>query len=543
MKKAQYSILAAALLFMSACSGDALVGGDNETGNGNGTVTATQEQLTDDNSGTTFAPTRATLTTNSKVEWKAGDAINIFDGKSNSKFVASADGTTTTFTSQNYGVSENASKYVALYPYDIAAEYTGSTISNVTLPANQNAVAGGFDPTCALMAATTTKMGSNFAFKHICGYVKFSTSFACSRVVLNFNTPVAGKFDVTFDESGNPQVSNLSETANSIVVVGDIQANTDYYVAVLPTSGNGGFSMTLEPQPTKDMVNTTTKTINVKSRSKSTTSSLSTNRAKIKSLGTLNTSNTNEDAAFTIPYEDMGIGDDIATAEHGHTVLWAKINLGVNPKTGSETNIGEYYAWGETKPKTDYSAITYQCNDYYPLSLDPAHDAATVNWGHGWRMPTSEDFVELKRKSIFVYSKAAKGFYVYHGKDNITNYQKMSKGTYRYEDVVGIAPKNDIDATEAEAVANYINNLTPEKDDHLFIPFGGNKSGQNSNGGTGAARYWMNDHGDGNLFSINNPNALTSYYWGLDEVAFNTWSRYCTRYDGLNIRPVFEISW
>lgn len=541
MKKAQYSILAAALLFMSACSGDTLVGGDNETGNGNGTVTATQELLTDDNCGTTFATTRATLTTNSKVEWKAGDAINIFDGKSNSKFVASADGTTTTFTSQNYGVSENVSKYVALYPYDIDATYTGSTISNVTLPANQNAVAGGFDPTCALMAATTTKMGSNFAFKHICGYVKFSTSFACSRVVLNFNTPVAGKFDVTFDESGNPQVSNLSETANSIVVVGDIKANTDYYVAVLPTSGNGGFSMTLEPQPTKDMVNTTTKTINVKSRSKSTTSSLSTNRAKIKNLGTLNTSNTNEDATFTIPYEDMGIGDNIATAEHGHTVLWAKINLGADPQNETEASTGEYYAWGETKPKDTYTKATYQCNDYYPLSLDAAHDAATVNWGHGWRMPTHNDFVKMKENCIFVYgtNNGKTGFYVYRGNGEIKDYQKMSDFVYRYGTGYGPASKQIDD----ETVTSYINALDPDKQDHLFFVFAGHKNDKSGDSNGDAARYWMNDHGDQDIYASQDQTELTAYYWGLANHTFNSLSQWQPRYAGLTIRPVFEISW
>lgn len=392
------------------------------------------------------------------------------------------------------------------------------------------------------MAATTNS--SNFKFKHICGYVKFNTEFDCSRVVLNFNTPVAGTFNVTFDESGNPQVSNLTETSNSITVVGDIQAGADYYVAVLPTTGgNGGFSMTLDPKPTKDMVDTKTKTINVKSRSRSASSSLATNRAKIKNLGTLTTSNTNENPAFTIPYEDMGIGDDIATAASGHTVLWAKINLGVDPKKGTEgeTDPGEYYAWGETKPKDTYTKENYLCKDYYPLSLDAAHDAATVNWGHSWRMPTHADFVKMKENCIFVYgsNNGKTGFYVYRGNGEIKDYQKMSDFVYHYETGFGPASKQIND----EKVINYINALTPVNNDYLFIVFAGHRNDENHSSDTGAARYWMNDHGEHDIYASEDKSELTAYYWGLANHTFNSLSQWQPRYAGLTIRPVFEITW
>lgn len=92
---------------------------------------------------------------------------------------------------------------------------------------------------------------------------------------------------------------------------------------------------------------------------------------------------------------------------------WATYNIGA--KKPSET--GDYFAWGETQPKADYSLSTYKwctvdenglfvastkycTNSNYGVQdnkkvLDNEDDAAVENWGHGWRMPTAEDFDEL----------------------------------------------------------------------------------------------------------------------------------------------------
>jgi hypothetical protein len=74
---------------------------------------------------------------------------------------------------------------------------------------------------------------------------------------------------------------------------------------------------------------------------------------------------------------------------------------------------GNYYAWGETHTKTSYSWSTYKwyngsydtqtkyCTDSYygtvdnKTILDLEDDAANVNWGGSWRMPTKEEQVEL----------------------------------------------------------------------------------------------------------------------------------------------------
>ncbi len=96
---------------------------------------------------------------------------------------------------------------------------------------------------------------------------------------------------------------------------------------------------------------------------------------------------------------------------------WATYNIGAT----KPTEYGDYFAWGETKPKEDYSWSTYKwCenkkvdeewgfpNDFtkYCTSskygtvdnktvLDAEDDAATANWGSAWRMPTTEEQREL----------------------------------------------------------------------------------------------------------------------------------------------------
>ena len=83
-------------------------------------------------------------------------------------------------------------------------------------------------------------------------------------------------------------------------------------------------------------------------------------------------------------------------------LLWADRNVGAS----SPAAYGDYFAWGETKPKKEYSEYTYKYgsdeHNYTKYNskdgkttLDAADDAATANWGSSYRMPTKEEFEEL----------------------------------------------------------------------------------------------------------------------------------------------------
>lgn len=70
---------------------------------------------------------------------------------------------------------------------------------------------------------------------------------------------------------------------------------------------------------------------------------------------------------------------------------WATCNVGAN----ESFEYGDHFAWGETVTKKNYTDKNYKYTDN-PTTLPPDADAATVNWGKEWRMPTKAEFEELK---------------------------------------------------------------------------------------------------------------------------------------------------
>lgn len=96
---------------------------------------------------------------------------------------------------------------------------------------------------------------------------------------------------------------------------------------------------------------------------------------------------------------------------------WASHNVGAS----EPEDIGSYFAWGETSPKSSYNkdnSIAYSIA--YPgklteliergitdrnCNLTAAYDAATANWGGEWRMPTHSEALELIENCEFAAAK------------------------------------------------------------------------------------------------------------------------------------------
>ena len=100
---------------------------------------------------------------------------------------------------------------------------------------------------------------------------------------------------------------------------------------------------------------------------------------------------------------------------------WATCNVGAY----SPEVFGSYFAWGETTTKNNYdwshlkycldsddsrSFFKYNTDSVYggidnKMVLDLEDDAARANWGGSWRMPTTEEFVELCDNCTWMWTK------------------------------------------------------------------------------------------------------------------------------------------
>lgn len=78
---------------------------------------------------------------------------------------------------------------------------------------------------------------------------------------------------------------------------------------------------------------------------------------------------------------------------------WACCNVGASEPTA----FGNYYAWGETEPKSIYNGETYSVEGIEPGTdiAGSKYDVAHVKWGGTWQMPSKTQFEELKNKSDY----------------------------------------------------------------------------------------------------------------------------------------------
>ena len=116
------------------------------------------------------------------------------------------------------------------------------------------------------------------------------------------------------------------------------------------------------------------------------------------------TNMTDDEIFKALGYVDLGLPSG---------TLWATKNVGAT----SPEEFGDYYAWGETEPKVNYSQSQYHYEDTQE-TLPLGNDAANVNWGNGWVMPSASEFEELINYCQWIWSEGynnstIKGYIVY----------------------------------------------------------------------------------------------------------------------------------
>ena len=116
----------------------------------------------------------------------------------------------------------------------------------------------------------------------------------------------------------------------------------------------------------------------------------------------------------------------------GLSVKWATKNVGAS----SPSDYGDYFAWGETRPKSRYDESncfdclddegkswgTYKIGGKTSISPTSGRDTARENWGGTWRMPTIAEFEELCNKCDWTWtSKGGHNGYLVTSKTNGTS--------------------------------------------------------------------------------------------------------------------------
>ena len=84
--------------------------------------------------------------------------------------------------------------------------------------------------------------------------------------------------------------------------------------------------------------------------------------------------------------------------------LWACSNIGAK----APENKGSYYAWGDTKAKTNFTKSNYLNGKGYSNIGNEisgsTYDIATNAWGSSWVMPTATQLNELRTKCSHVWT-------------------------------------------------------------------------------------------------------------------------------------------
>ncbi|MCQ2193188.1 MAG: T9SS type A sorting domain-containing protein [Paludibacteraceae bacterium] len=178
----------------------------------------------------------------------------------------------------------------------------------------------------------------------------------------------------------------------------------------------------------------------------------------------------------TLPVSGQIAGHDYIDLGLPSGTLWATCNVGATTPTG----YGHHFAWGETETKKVYDWSTYKwcegsknsLTKYFDkkMELDSEDDAAMVNWGKEWRMPTSEEQGELLENCYMVWTTNylgtdVAGVIFYKAKD------EKDKGEYIAE-----WRQRDLSASYNAAY-----------DAHIFLPAAGGRWGNDNNS---EGKYW-----------------------------------------------------
>ena len=321
-----------------------------------------------------------TLNGQGQVKWLEGDQIRIYNGNGASAVFTLQSGANTTegtFTSSD--AFDMVPPYLAVYPSTATMNNEDMVVFEV--PAVQaltqtGTFANGANP----MLSYTTD--DDLYFQNLCGGLGirlYGNAHVSSITITGIaSEKLNGQFEVADEGLGTSPCGNGG--TNKVTLTCDVTLSatdtTDFY-AVLPVGvlhngvivkvydGNTQVGDIVIPGGTAAQVV----------------------RNKIKSFKPVELTVGGD----THEYVDLGLPSGL---------LWATCNVGADTPEA----YGDYFAWGETQPKEVYDGNTYTYSDNSTI-LPPENDAATANWGNGWRMPTKEEWQELYNNTTVTWTQ------------------------------------------------------------------------------------------------------------------------------------------
>lgn len=202
--------------------------------------------------------------------------------------------------------------------------------------------------------------------------------------------------------------------------------------------------------------------------------------------------------SVTFALGEPPIGDELTAVDLGLSVKWANRNVGAK----SPTDYGNYYAWGETVTKDEYTVLNYAWFDDYnnngeydfgagelvPIGSDISgtiYDPAHTTDGGYWHMPSQEEMDELINNCTWTWTS----------RNGVTGYE-----------------------------------ITGPSGRSIFMPAGGSIYGQQNANKGNQGRYWTGTFASTGEYSAN-------------ALSFMDGSKYCstsTRFEGCNVRAVYS---
>jgi len=357
---------------------------------------------------------RTNITTSGQFTWAEGDTLGIFpeEGYQTAFPISAGSGTATAlFDGGQWALRKNA-RYAAYFPFLHPMDQIQKTaipvsyLGQVQNGNNSTAHLGNYDYIASTFTTVSETGTTQFQLSHLSALVRFS-----------LKVPEAASFNKM-----------------SITVSSGAFAETAKYSLI-------SSAPTLTPKSTNQTIELGLTNIITTAADENITLYMFMAPGDYKNKSwTIEVGATNMFLSMTTPgknliagkgYNVSGTLQKVVTDHNGHSfvnlgltsgTLWATCNIGAS----TPDEFGDYYAWGESTTKSDYSKNTYLywhpatgstvdangTNPAVPAHYDDLgnicgtqYDVAKAEWGSGWCIPTRDQFAELVQECDWTWTQ------------------------------------------------------------------------------------------------------------------------------------------